>query len=670
MVHGFCKMEGKGCQFDHERAAAYFAGGTASPPAQLQDWIKPTRGKGAAVSIRPPTSALSPSAAATAAAGTTTVAISASNSNSGGVAVSPVKMGENASAAANDGNERSASPSLATLMKNKLVIKDFVPRNKTTSNLPTATSTSLAPVETAAEVPSIKVTSPKATKAASNVPESERPSPSPVPSPEFHLTQHLYMPPAPPGLRLGSAERTVHDFFMPDRIRHELLERVTEPARFVPGTGSDALPSLLQYHSLVYVGESSSFAASGGSSGNASTMVSIMYNAISSTDGYRYTLRRFPKTDITFDAATLAATVAQWRNVQHPGVVKLHEVFTTHAFGDKSVVFVYDYYPNMRKLSTILYGDTSGKKDQQQSQPQQLSTTQIWSIITQLLCIIRAIHSAGLALRAINLESLVFSGPSRIRFDHAGVVDVLSGPTGSAAMAAMSAGSSVDSALARERSRIKPNLLVLQSMDLFAVGQLIIAIVCKIPVGMTLQPAYLAHISQNSTPDMVDLVTYLMSCSSGPPSNSANPIQQVTVAMSKITQRFADQVEYHLDYTEVLEGSLARELENGRLFRLITKINHIVERPEFEHDPEWSETGDRYIIKLFRDYVFHQVDGNTGRAVVDMAHVVSCLNKLDAGIKQPIALVSRDERSYLVVTYEDLKRVIDQSFNSLLSRRS
>lgn len=44
-------------------------------------------------------------------------------------------------------------------------------------------------------------------------------------------------------------------------------------------------------------------------------------------------------------------------------------------------------------------------------------------------------------------------------------------------------------------------------------------------------------------------------------------------------------------------------------------------------DPSWSETGDRYLIKLFRDYVFHQVDEN-GYPVVDMAHVLMCLNKV------------------------------------------
>ena len=41
----------------------------------------------------------------------------------------------------------------------------------------------------------------------------------------------------------------------------------------------------------------------------------------------------------------------------------------------------------------------------------------------------------------------------------------------------------------------------------------------------------------------------------------------------------------------------------------------------------WSETGDRYILKLFRDFVFHAV-GFEGEPIVDIAHIVQCLNKV------------------------------------------
>ena len=94
-----------------------------------------------------------------------------------------------------------------------------------------------------------------------------------------------------------------------------------------------------------------------------------------------------------------------------------------------------------------------------------------------------------------------------------------------------------------------------------------------------------------------------------------------------------------------LEVELQGELENARIVRLMTKLGFINERPEcvplfaavfvlidlptsrFAREPRWSETGDRYIIKLFRDFVFHQVDEH-GNPVLDMSHVMTCLNKV------------------------------------------
>ena len=43
-------------------------------------------------------------------------------------------------------------------------------------------------------------------------------------------------------------------------------------------------------------------------------------------------------------------------------------------------------------------------------------------------------------------------------------------------------------------------------------------------------------------------------------------------------------------------------------------------------DTRWSSTGDRYLLKLFRDYVFHQADGH-GRPAVDLGHIIETLNK-------------------------------------------
>ena len=128
-----------------------------------------------------------------------------------------------------------------------------------------------------------------------------------------------------------------------------------------------------------------------------------------------------------------------------------------------------------------------------------------------------------------------------------------------------------------------------------------------------------------------------------------------------------------------LSAELMSELENGRLVRLLCKFGFINERPEFARDLRWSETGDRYIIKLFRDYVFHQVDEH-GQPVVNLSHVLTCLNKvrftyrpdetegllivpqLDAGVDERIMLVSRDEQNCLVVSYREIKSCIDSAF--------
>lgn len=44
------------------------------------------------------------------------------------------------------------------------------------------------------------------------------------------------------------------------------------------------------------------------------------------------------------------------------------------------------------------------------------------------------------------------------------------------------------------------------------------------------------------------------------------------------------------------------------------------------------------MLKLFRDYVFHQVTED-GRPWLDMAHILQCLNKLDAGVPEKVNIL-------------------------------
>jgi len=91
---------------------------------------------------------------------------------------------------------------------------------------------------------------------------------------------------------------------------------------------------------------------------------------------------------------------------------------------------------------------------------------------------------------------------------------------------------------------------------------------------------------------------------------------------------------------------MSKEIENGRLVRLLVRLGFINERPEFDMDTQWAETGDRYLLKLFRDYVFHQVDDN-GDPVLNLAHVVINLNKVTSG-KQCFKATKKKSTFFLV----------------------
>jgi PAB-dependent poly(A)-specific ribonuclease subunit 3 len=158
-------------------------------------------------------------------------------------------------------------------------------------------------------------------------------------------------------------------------------------------------------------------------------------------------------------------------------------------------------------------------------------------------------------------------------------------------------------------------------------------------------------------PDMKSLVLYLL---------TAKPVlPTIDDVVALLAGRFLGEADRARDAADLLEHELSLELDNGRLFRLIAKLGFINERPGLDADRRWSETGDRYLLKLFRDYTFHQVYQD-GRPAIDFGHVIETLNKLDAGVDEKIVLMSRDEQSMLVVSYRDLKNCFADAYSELL----
>ena len=137
--------------------------------------------------------------------------------------------------------------------------------------------------------------------------------------------------------------------------------------------------------------------------------------------------------------------------------------------------------------------------------------------------------------------------------------------------------------------------------------------------------------------------------------------------------RFYTALDHCMQRSDQLETECLKDIESARMFRsavrvafhaiikcfipcrLLTKLGTVVDRTELNMETTWAETGDRsvqilmdlcygytsmfrYMLKLFRDYVFHQVMED-GRPFLDMAHVIACLNRLDAGIPDKVTAI-------------------------------
>ncbi|XP_041054751.1 PAN2-PAN3 deadenylation complex subunit PAN3 isoform X2 [Carcharodon carcharias] len=378
--------------------------------------------------------------------------------------------------------------------------------------------------------------------------------------------------------------------------------------------------------------------------------ITSCYKAINSKDDLPYCLRRIHGFRLVNTKCMVL--VDMWKKIQHSNTVTLREVFTTKAFGEHSLVFAYDFHAGAETMMNRHFNDPSAdayftKRKWGQHDgplPRQhaglLPESLIWAYIVQLSSALRTIHTAGLACRAMDPTKILITGKTRLRVNCVGIFDVLT----------------------FDSSQNNPLGMMpqYQQADLISLGKVVLALACNSVAGIqreNLQKA-MELVSLNYSSDLKNLILYLLT--------DQNRLRSVNDIMPMIGARFYTQLDAAQMRNDVIEDDLMKEVQNGRLFRLLAKLGTINERPEFQKDPTWSETGDRYLLKLFRDHLFHQLT-EAGTPWIDLSHIVSCLNKLDAGVPEKISLVSRDEKSVLVVTYADLKRCFESAFSELLA---
>ncbi|XP_035225557.1 PAN2-PAN3 deadenylation complex subunit pan3-like isoform X3 [Stegodyphus dumicola] len=450
-------------------------------------------------------------------------------------------------------------------------------------------------------------------------------------------------------------------FFLPDELRMDILHRhQLTLAEANPEQHPDLPSEVDAYHKLCPlespVGESPAKSSTFG-------YVTSVYKAANIKTGIYYCLRRIH--GFRLSNAKCVSVIETWKKLQHSNLVHLREVFTTKAFGDNSMVFVHDYHPGADTLMNLYFNQPatpmlngylpgycpddnltasclpakSGMNNLRQHAGL-LPESLIWGYIVQLSSVLRSIHAAGLACRAFDPSKILVTGKSRLRLNCCGIFDVLT----------------------YDPNQHNPKQVTahFQQEDLMAFGKIVLALACNTlnAVKRNNLTSSLELVSRNYSADLRNLILYLLH-------NQTRP-RSINDIMPMIGARFYTQLDAAQMRSDVIENELSKEVENGRLFRLLVKLGTITERAELNMDHSWAETGDRYLLKLFRDYLFHQVTED-GRPWVDTAHIVQCLNKLDAGVSDKICLMARDEQNVLVVSYAELKACFESSFNEVLN---
>ncbi|KAJ5551709.1 Zinc finger CCCH-type [Penicillium sp. DV-2018c] len=432
---------------------------------------------------------------------------------------------------------------------------------------------------------------------------------------------HLYAPIGPHSQNTTGYQRNVHDLFLPNDLREELQKKAAATLQTLPNT---QLPAQVDYfHSLVPLDLSHQK--------NASTFgyPSWIYKAQSSKDGYFYALRRLEGFRLTNEKAI--RSVQAWKRVCNGSVVTVHDAFTSRSFQDSSLIFVTDYHP-MSKTLAEQHLNTGNRYPARPNAP--ISEQLLWGYMTQIANGLKAIHANGLAARVLEPSKVLVTAKSRIRINACAILDVVQFDT-------------------------QKTVADLQRQDLVNFGQLVLSLGTGQPAVQHNLNKAIEVFSRSYSPQLKNSVMWLLG------SLQKEQERNIDTFITGISSQLMSTFDSALHMDDQLNSDLCRELENGRLVRLLSKLGFVNERPEYELDQRWSETGERYFLKLFRDYVFHQVDA-AGEPVVDLGHVLTCLNKLDAGTDEKIHLISRDEQSSFIVTYKEVKKALESSFQALL----
>lgn len=453
----------------------------------------------------------------------------------------------------------------------------------------------------------------------------------------YPLNYHLYAPAPPPRLQfpLSAHETNANNLFIPNDLR-ELLTKKNEAT--LQSLGQLSLPEHVGvYHSLVPI--DSNF----DQQSKVYHLPHAVYKVMSNVDGLPYALRRIDYSSRLRILNELPfQTIKKWRALKNANIVGIQDVFTSVDFGtngEPTLCMAYEYYP----LANTLQEQHITRKLAGKLEP--ITELVLWNYLVQITNALLAIHEAGLyAGSTISMSKILVTNKNRVRLGAVAVDDILNFE---------------DVEKQKDEQGTFETIKALQRADIARFGKLITELAsATLPVSLRgAAPENLITSLRNSSSVSFseDLLGVL-----GVLNSATEEFDLAKFFQTYLSQRTLMILNGLQDLSDYFEAQLLSEVENGRLFRLLAKINFLINRREV--DGELG--GSIYVIKLFRDFVFQMRDAY-GKPVVDLSRVLVNLNKLDVGVDEKILLISSEEDSCMLVSYKEVKDIIDLSFRAV-----
>ena len=158
------------------------------------------------------------------------------------------------------------------------------------------------------------------------------------------------------------------------------------------------------------------------------------------------------------------------------------------------------------------------------------------------------------------------------------------------------------------------SLDALQSNDIIQFGYMILEIITHSIPFLEVTPLLLEQIKESWIREIIyKCVT-----------KSFNNIDDLLLIASP---HMYNSINIHANCIDIANHQVVVASENKRISDMLFKLGFINERSNYLNDENWSDIGGNYLLKLFRDFIFHQVD-DQGKPVLDLYHCIYHLNKV------------------------------------------